>query len=183
MVNALGLTTSSKVSLLYIFLSIFRLGVHCCVIQRLINLKAPLVRFFLRLSLLFMGFMQTDGMVQDLCCNWLLSFSQTLEYPSVPQEGCKWLNQQKSHGAFIGIQAAALTGSGAVSKSWEESELRKCQLLKDLEASCHWCWKNNDSDSWKCYVVSERHQACVSNLLLKYLSFCWLASSSIWLWR
>lgn len=72
--NASGLTTSSKVSLLYICL---RLGFCCCVIQ-ISHPKVPAVEVFVSFSsALFMGFCRRMGldMVQT-CCQWLLLVGQ-----------------------------------------------------------------------------------------------------------
>lgn len=56
-----------------------------------------------------------DGRGPNLCCQWLLLVGKALSITVVPEGERKWLDQQKSHGALLEIQAAATI---AVPKCW-----------------------------------------------------------------
>lgn len=49
-------------------------------------------------------------------CQWLLLVGQALSISVVPEGEWQWLDQQKSHRAFIAMQAARITETAAVPK-------------------------------------------------------------------
>lgn len=55
--------------------------------------------------------------VQNLCCQWPLLVGPSLSITVVPEGEWKWPDQQKSHRAFVAIQAAGITETGAVPES------------------------------------------------------------------